>query len=182
MTTTINRNDLARNYLGLLQEKEKTDICWGYNHLNAGIASHNEETLHQQMKEWRNMALEGKIEIMNYNNMKRKTFDGKEWYILVVQPKELEDAPLDPVGMMLLGVMVSGYVYCFEKKKNRNDVAKWVMRKLDRGEKRDDCCICEYEIEGYGNNPTPVSKKGRCCDKCNVEKVIPARLLEASER
>ena len=180
--TTIHRNDIARNYLGMVQEKEKTDICWGYNQNVSRICVFDEEELHQQMKVWRTMALEGKIIIMNYNNMKRKTFDGKEWYILVVQPKELEDAPLDPVGTMLLGFMVSGYIYCFKNKKNRNDVAKWVMRKLDRGEKRNDCCICEYEIEGYGNNPDPVREDGRCCDKCNAEKVIPARIMEASER
>jgi hypothetical protein len=181
--TTIHRNDIAHLYINMINDKTSKDICWCYNQQFNGIGLYTEGSLHDQMKMWRTMALEGKIEIMNYNNMKRKTFDGKEWYIMVIQPKEDDDSvPLDPVGMMLLGVLVSGFVYCFESKKNRNDVAKWVMRKLDRGEKRNDCCICEYEIEGYGNNPTPVSKKGRCCDKCNTEKVIPARILEASER
>ena len=37
------------------------------------------------------------------------------------------------------------------------------------------CCICKQPIEGYGNNAEPVCK-GRCCDKCNREKVIPARI------
>lgn len=37
------------------------------------------------------------------------------------------------------------------------------------------CVICGKEITGYGNNAEPV-KKGLCCDKCNKEKVIPARV------
>ena len=40
------------------------------------------------------------------------------------------------------------------------------------------CCLCGKEIKGYGNNPQPLndSPKARCCDKCNIIKVIPARL------
>ena len=40
------------------------------------------------------------------------------------------------------------------------------------------CCICGNEFEGFGNNPEPVKSEGRCCDKCNQEVVIPARLDE----
>ena len=39
------------------------------------------------------------------------------------------------------------------------------------------CCICKNEFEGYGNNPHPLKTKGQCCDKCNLEKVVPVRLL-----
>ena len=60
------------------------------------------------------------------------------------------------------------------------------------------CCICEAEFDnGFGNNPDPVkeNKKGkpikewnpndpngydpRCCDSCNTNVVIPARLKQA---
>lgn len=37
------------------------------------------------------------------------------------------------------------------------------------------CIICGNEFDGYGNNAEPV-KHGVCCDRCNQEKVIPARL------
>lgn len=37
------------------------------------------------------------------------------------------------------------------------------------------CCLCGGEYNGYGNNPEPL-KKGRCCDKCNITKVVPARM------
>lgn len=43
------------------------------------------------------------------------------------------------------------------------------------------CCICGKEFEGYGNNPWPIgndvySEEDRCCDKCNLDYVIPARI------
>jgi hypothetical protein len=39
------------------------------------------------------------------------------------------------------------------------------------------CCLCNKEIEDlYGNNAEPVVKNGRCCDSCNLDKVIPARI------
>lgn len=37
------------------------------------------------------------------------------------------------------------------------------------------CCLCGEEFEGYGNNPEPLVSEGSCCDRCNAEKVIPAR-------
>ena len=58
------------------------------------------------------------------------------------------------------------------------------------------CSICSEEIKGQvvidkdgnqsvpyegGNNAEPVNS-GRCCDKCNMEVVIPARLGIALSR
>ena len=44
-----------------------------------------------------------------------------------------------------------------------------------------DCCLCNKVCENeFGNNPRPVAhtkgEEGVCCDKCNVKKVIPARI------
>lgn len=50
------------------------------------------------------------------------------------------------------------------------------------------CDICEEEVKPqvngwqYGNNAEPVVPYGRCCDQCNQEYVIPARLLELQKR
>ena len=38
------------------------------------------------------------------------------------------------------------------------------------------CCICGREFIGYGHNPDPVKKEGRCCSDCNVNVVIPERI------
>jgi hypothetical protein len=39
-----------------------------------------------------------------------------------------------------------------------------------------DCIICGDPCYGYGNNPAPLRDEGSCCDECNMEYVIPARL------
>lgn len=38
------------------------------------------------------------------------------------------------------------------------------------------CCICGKEFEGWGNNPWPL-EGDECCDDCNYEYVIPARII-----
>lgn len=47
--------------------------------------------------------------------------------------------------------------------------------KEDKEENKKVCVICGKPITGYGNNAQPV-KDGKCCDKCNQEVVIPARI------
>ena len=42
------------------------------------------------------------------------------------------------------------------------------MKKLNK------CVLCELEFEGYGNNASPLSDDGECCDECN-SLVIQAR-------
>ena len=38
------------------------------------------------------------------------------------------------------------------------------------------CAICGKTYTGFGNNAWPVKENERCCDACNTEYVIPARL------
>ena len=38
------------------------------------------------------------------------------------------------------------------------------------------CCICGKKFKGWGNNPIPVKASGRCCDQCDSDYVIPARI------
>ena len=44
-------------------------------------------------------------------------------------------------------------------------------------EKKFICVLCNEVAEGYGNNPEPLAKEGRCCDKCNNE-VIARRFVD----
>ena len=43
------------------------------------------------------------------------------------------------------------------------------------------CCICGQLFEGYGNNPAPIETRGECCDDCNINVVVPRRLLDAKK-
>ena len=38
------------------------------------------------------------------------------------------------------------------------------------------CVICNEYYTGWGNNPDPVKNYGECCNDCNTNAVIPARL------
>ena len=41
------------------------------------------------------------------------------------------------------------------------------------------CCFCGEEVEGYGNDPSPIqteNENDECCDVCNLTKVIPTRI------
>ena len=51
------------------------------------------------------------------------------------------------------------------------------------------CVICSSKIEPHynskgkviwteGHNPEPITSHGRCCDKCNSDIVIPARIAD----
>lgn len=40
------------------------------------------------------------------------------------------------------------------------------------------CCFCKANISGEGNNAEPV-KDGICCDRCNMDIVVPMRILYA---
>lgn len=42
------------------------------------------------------------------------------------------------------------------------------------------CCICGKVYKGYGNFAEPV-KRGYCCDNCNANYVIPARMKFVKE-
>lgn len=64
---------------------------------------------------------------------------------------------------------------------NMEDVFEWSKYNLYEDYKdvpTFDCCICGAHCTGYGNNPYPVVKdeNARCCDDCNLEAVIPARI------
>ena len=41
-----------------------------------------------------------------------------------------------------------------------------------------DCSLCGAPLDDFGHNPWPLAlnEKERCCDKCNIEKVVPARI------
>lgn len=49
---------------------------------------------------------------------------------------------------------------------------------LNEGEHHFKCCICGKEVDGWGNNPWPVKEEGECCDDCNSNEVIPARIFQ----
>ena len=56
------------------------------------------------------------------------------------------------------------------------DACVALIKEKAGNKKGQQCCLCGDLFDGFGNNPYPLSKTGRCCDCCNATKVIPARL------
>ena len=59
---------------------------------------------------------------------------------------------------------------------------KYSIRDLMNQNRANECCICGKTFTGYGNNPWPVMSNGKCCDSCNFEVVLPARLTGNSKK
>lgn len=54
---------------------------------------------------------------------------------------------------------------------------KYSVKNMMRDSKnKQECVICGREFSGYGNNPWPVMQSGKCCDECNFDVVLPARM------
>ena len=61
----------------------------------------------------------------------------------------------------------------FDAIKNLGDAGVAIKEAYDHHK----CVICGKDFDGWGNNAWPV-KDGICCDECNQEEVIPARLAQ----
>ena len=45
------------------------------------------------------------------------------------------------------------------------------------------CVLCgQHSHTQYGNNPDPMADKGKCCNLCYINRVIPARLRRNEEQ
>ena len=89
--------------------------------------------------------------------------------------------------------MITGFVYQIQNPKSMNKQfttdTKYAQEESQKGmivfgrryktigDDQMKCSICGEPIFGYGNNAEPIND-GLCCDVCNIEKVIPARLKE----
>ena len=82
-----------------------------------------------------------------------------------------------------------GFKYCntdvLEDKKRAKEIFEMAIdflgnynESLNEGEHHFKCCICGKEVDGWGNNPWPVKEEGECCDDCNSNEVIPARIFQ----
>lgn len=53
---------------------------------------------------------------------------------------------------------------------------KYILKKIVKDSEEVKCCICGRPIKGWGNNPWPVENEEECCDICNQNIVLPARI------
>jgi hypothetical protein len=110
-----------------LREKEN---CFTFHRSWGRMACLTNENVKEEMIRWKKMRKEGKLVIQPCNSHDIK-IKGKDWFVLTVQPLEnndVEDVGLDPMGIAQeVGILVTGYLYFFKSKKNRDAVQTFVM-------------------------------------------------------
>ena len=102
--------------------------------IGQGLMAMNTPEMEVQKKIWKKMAKEGKITIRFKNSKTKTTEDGLTWHFLVVQPTNKDHHDIDPFALMIMGEMVSGFLYAFKNKKHRDQVQQYVMKDLPQME------------------------------------------------
>lgn len=127
----ITKEQIQSQYQHALQVRQHKcgETALSYNHRLMDFGLMNIDETREQMKSWRKWVKEGKIEILEHNN-KNKEINGKKWYCLVVNPIP-NTANFDPFGLMVLGELVNGYLYAFDKEHNRDAAYKYANRIKD---------------------------------------------------
>jgi len=81
-----------------------------------------------ELKRFRKLVKEGKMEV-NVHNNKDKTFEGKNFYQIVVQLLDKDDlGGMSPMAAMGFGELVSGWAYYFSRKGDRDAMFKYLSK------------------------------------------------------
>ena len=123
--TFINRDDATERLRRAAADKQQGEICMFYHRELKDVCFNTKEFVTADMKNWRKLRKQGKIEIKETNHRECK-INGKQYYILVLQNGAMS---IDPTGMGWddKQFLVDGYIYYFQKKANRDMVYKYVM-------------------------------------------------------
>jgi hypothetical protein len=128
---SFTRPKMMKQYNHMLGMKTSSDLGVYFHHQQKQFTLLNKAELNQQMKQWRQLAKDEKLIIRSQNNKSFTDENGKEWHILVIQPfdeDKMKNFMSDPFGMLVLGFMVTGYIYAFDNINNRDMIYNYVMK------------------------------------------------------
>ena len=104
----------------MMKTEEPTDICRFWRFADEGIAVLNKDEVKEQFTHYKNL---GTMKIEDYNNKMIKR-NGRKFYVLVVQHTDEDKNPNCYMSLLAYGLMVSGFPYWFDKKKDRDMAVK----------------------------------------------------------
>lgn len=131
---TIQTKETMKLLRNLFKRWGTTDLAFTCIHDTLQMSVYNDEEMRGQMLLWKDLAKQGKLEVLEGNNYSH-TIDGKEYYFLTITPIGNETI-LSPIGVAT-GFLVNGYVYGFRRKTNRDAVFQYV-KKFCRKEENDE--------------------------------------------
>jgi len=103
-----------------MKKETPRDICRFWYFKEESIRVFDKDEMKEQFIRYKNLGI---IKIEDFNNMMIKR-NGRKFYVLVVQNQNMEKNPNCPMSMLGYGLMVSGYPYWFNTKKDRDNAVK----------------------------------------------------------
>jgi hypothetical protein len=126
--TTEQSTKMLHFVINDMRDKETT---FTYKKNDGRMCCLTNEDIKSEMKRWRQLKKQGKLVIQPCNSYDIK-IKGKDWFILTVQAckdNDIEDTGIDPIGLAEeVGVLVTGYLYFFNNKSNRDATQTYVMK------------------------------------------------------
>lgn len=123
----VNKEDFTNHFDYSLRQQLRGDVAMSYIYSVKEFSWFDNNTIKQQMKQWRKLAKEGNL-IMRKCNNRNFDYNGREYYLLEVQGKETEEDPTCLIGLFIAGMLVNGYGYVFLNEDNRDKVFEYVMK------------------------------------------------------
>lgn len=109
------------------KDRRKSEVAISYHAATGQLMWCSKQNMGEQAVMWRDLKRQGKVEILEGNCVAREDKLGRTWNLLVVQPTNLDEAPIDKVALMEFGFAVSGYTYFFKSVENRDEIRRFVM-------------------------------------------------------
>ncbi len=115
-----------------MEDKEKKDgIIFlhrkSYDKFKCLAVMDNEE-LKVQAKVWKKQIKTGILEKPLDGNCITSKVDDKDYHLLVIQHKNKDHCYHDSLGLFILNYMVSGHIYAFESKVNRDRIYNYLSK------------------------------------------------------
>ena len=126
--TTEQSTKMLHFVISDMRDKETT---FTYRRDTGRMCCLTNDDIKSEMKRWRQLKKEDKLVIQPCNMYDIK-IKGREWFVLTVQACEdndIKDTGIDPIGLAQeVNVLVTGYLYFFNNKANRDAVQNYVMK------------------------------------------------------
>ena len=131
--TTITCAEERSNLNMVITNRDPTDIVFFWHHANKEYCCGDKDEWSGEMKRFRKQRKEGTLTILEANNKTRVLGDSKKnktFYFMVIQdPDENKNPQCDPMGLAVKdgAFIVSGFIYAFKSKTNRDASYKYIM-------------------------------------------------------
>jgi hypothetical protein len=119
-------NDVVSSFPEFIKQKDKA-VCFSYHQKLGQLMWVDPIQFKDEMKRYKNFIRDGRLVVKEYNNQEKK-INNVSWYSLVIQNTKEEQNDICIGSLKLFRFMVSGFVYWFSSKTNRDNIYKWLNK------------------------------------------------------